>query len=116
MILTLIVLGLNDTSTPMVHFVSSLREREKRARRDSRGDEREGQGRKRKIIGSEETEEIKTFPIYPYLLQGKQALPNCKPISVGCPSQDCGIILHMYICTIKYGLTLHSVHHDLNDI
>ena len=32
---------------------------------------------------SEETEEIKTFPIYPYLLQGQQALPNCKPISVG---------------------------------
>ena len=28
------------------HFVSSAREREKRDRRDSRGDEREGQGRK----------------------------------------------------------------------
>ena len=32
---------------------------------------------------SEETEEIKTFPLYPYLLQGQQDLPNCKPISVG---------------------------------
>ena len=32
---------------------------------------------------SEEIEEIKTFPIYPYLLQGLQALPNCKPISIG---------------------------------
>ena len=32
---------------------------------------------------SEGTEEIKTFPLYPYLLQGQQALPNCKPISVG---------------------------------
>ena len=43
-------------------FVSSSREREKRGtcRRDSR-DEREGQGRKRKMIESEETEEIKTF-------------------------------------------------------
>ena len=30
---------------------------------------------------SEKTEEIKTFPLYPYLLQGQQALPNCKPIS-----------------------------------
>ena len=34
---------------------------------------------------SEETEEIKTFPLYPYLLQGWQALPTCKPISVGRP-------------------------------
>ena len=43
----LIVLGFNDTSTLEGHFVSSLREREKRDRRESRGDEREGQGRKR---------------------------------------------------------------------
>ena len=34
---------------------------------------------------SEEKEEIKTFTLYPYLLHGKQALPNCKPISVGGP-------------------------------
>ena len=34
---------------------------------------------------SEETQEIKTFLLYSYLLQGQQALPNCKPISVGCP-------------------------------
>ena len=33
----------------------------------------------------EGTEEITTFPLYPYLLQGQQALPNCKPISVGRP-------------------------------
>ena len=33
--------------------------------RDSRGDERERQGIKRKINESEETEEIKTFPLYP---------------------------------------------------
>ena len=38
----LIVLGFNDTSTLEGHFVSSPREREKRDRRDSRGDEREG--------------------------------------------------------------------------
>ena len=35
----LIVLGFNDTSTLMGHFVSSPREREKRDRRDSRRDE-----------------------------------------------------------------------------
>ena len=33
-------------STLVGHFVSSPREREKRDRRDNRGDEREGQGRK----------------------------------------------------------------------
>ena len=27
---------------------------------------------------SEGTEEIKTFPLYPYLLQEQQALPKCK--------------------------------------
>ena len=39
----LIELGFNDTSTLVGHFVSSPRERVKI---DSRGDEREGQGRK----------------------------------------------------------------------
>ena len=68
--LWLIVLGFNDTSTLEGHFVSSPREREKRDRRESRGDEREGQGRKRNRNESEETEEIKTFPLYPYPLQG----------------------------------------------
>ena len=52
----------------MGHFVTSLRERAKIDRRDRRGDEREGQGR-RKMNESEETEEIKTFPLYLYLLQ-----------------------------------------------
>ena len=66
----LIVLGFNDTSTLEGHFVSSPREREKRDSRENRGDEREGQGRKRNRNESEETEEIKTFPLYPYPLQG----------------------------------------------
>ena len=39
----------------------------------------------RKVNESEEMEEIKTFPLYPYLLQGYQALPNFRPISVGHP-------------------------------
>ena len=45
--MNLIVLGFNDTSTLVGHFVLSPREREKRDRRDSRGDERGGQGTKR---------------------------------------------------------------------
>ena len=68
--LWLIVLGFNDTSTLVGHFVLSPREREKRDRRDSRRGEREGQKRKRDKSESEETEEIKTFPLYIYLLQG----------------------------------------------
>ena len=44
----------------MGHFVSSPREREKRDRRDSRGDERKGQGR-RKMNESAETEETSKF-------------------------------------------------------
>ena len=39
-------------------------------RRDSSEDEREGQGKKRIRNESKETGEIKTFPLYPYLLQG----------------------------------------------
>ena len=61
-------LWFNDTLTFVGHFVLSPREREKKDRRDSRGDEREGQGRKRNRNESEETEEIKIFPLYPYLL------------------------------------------------
>ena len=39
----------------------------------------------RKMNNSEEIEEIQTFPLYTYLLQGQQALPNCKLISAGRP-------------------------------
>ena len=46
----LFVLGFNDTSTLMGHSVSFPREKEKRDRRDSRGDEREGLGKKEKQI------------------------------------------------------------------
>ena len=60
------MLGFNDMSTLVGHFVLSPREREKRISRD----EKEGQGRKSNKNESEENEEIKTFPLYPYLLQG----------------------------------------------
>ena len=56
--------GLNATSTLADHFVLPPRDREKRDRIDGRGDEREGQVRKRKRNESKETEEIKTFPLY----------------------------------------------------
>ena len=49
----------------MGHFVSSPRQREKNDRRDSKGDEREGQGRQRNQYESEETDEIKVFPPVP---------------------------------------------------
>ena len=42
----LIVLGFNDTSTLVGHFVSSPRERENRDRRDSRRDEKKREGKK----------------------------------------------------------------------
>ena len=64
------MLGFNDTQTLVGHFVSSPREREKRERGYSRGDLREGQGRKKNRNESKETEEIKTFPLYPNLPQG----------------------------------------------
>ena len=54
------MLGFNNTSINVGYFVSSPREREKRDRRNSRGDESEGQGRKRKM--NESAEEIKHFP------------------------------------------------------
>ena len=41
-----IVLGFKDTQNLVVHFMSSLRDGEKRDRKDSRGDEGEGQRRK----------------------------------------------------------------------
>ena len=64
------MLGFNDTSTFVGHFVSSPREREKRDRRDSRRDEKDREERGKLRNESEETEEIKTSLLYPYLLQG----------------------------------------------
>ena len=50
----------------MGHFVSSSREREKRVRRDSRGNEMKERDRgEGKMNDSEEIEEIKTFPPLP---------------------------------------------------
>ena len=62
-VITMIVLGFNDMSTLVGHFVLSPIEREKRDRRDSRRDEREGQGRKRNRNEREETDEINIPPL-----------------------------------------------------
>ena len=62
----------------MGHFVSSPRERQKTDRRDSRGDDGEGQGRKMKMNGSAETEEITIFP--------PQLLPAARTAGAPCPT------------------------------
>ena len=69
------MLGFNDTSTLDGHFVSSPRVWEKRVRRDSRGDEREGQGRKKKMNESEDTEEIKHAPSTPTCCKDSEPCP-----------------------------------------
>ena len=55
------MLGLT-TRQPLRVILFRLPEKGKRDRRDSSGDEREGQGRKRNMNEREEPEEIKTFP------------------------------------------------------
>ena len=69
-----IVLGFNDISTLVGHFVSSLREREKRDRRRI-VQEMKGRDRgERKMNESEETDEIKTPP--PTLTCCKDSRPS----------------------------------------
>ena len=50
------MLGFNDTLNLVGHFVSSLKEMEKKDRRYSRGDEREGQARRK--MNERRTEEM----------------------------------------------------------
>ena len=83
--LGLIELGFNDTSTLVGHFVSSPKEREKKDRRDSRGDEREGQGRKRNRNESEETEEIKTSPSTLTCYKDSRPCPAVSQYQLGAP-------------------------------
>ena len=60
------MMGFNDTSTLLGHFVLSPIAREKSESRGSRGDEREEQERQRNRNETEETEEIKNNPPWPY--------------------------------------------------
>ena len=57
-------------STLVGHFVLSLRKREKRDRNSTGEEMKERDRGERKMNESEGTEEIKTFPLYTYLLQG----------------------------------------------
>ena len=74
------MLGFNDTSTLVGHFVSSPREREKR---DSRGDEREGQGGKRNRNESQETEEIKHSPSTLTCYKDNRSCPTVSQCQLG---------------------------------
>ena len=66
---------------------------------------------------SEGTEEITTFPLYPYLLQGQQALPNCKPISAGLPrdkqSMKFTLLIKMKMPTIVGIFILHVINREI---
>ena len=80
-----IVLGFNDTSTLVGHFVSSPREREKRDRRDCRRDEREGQVRKTNKNESKETEEIKHSPSTLTCYKGNRPCPIVSQYQLDAP-------------------------------
>ena len=56
----------------------------------------------RKMNESDGTEEIKTFPLYPYLLQGQRVISNFKPISVGRPGDV------RYMTPLPHPTTPHS--------
>ena len=81
----LIVLGFNDKSTLVGHFVLSPRGREKRDRIDSRGDEREGQEKKKNRNESEETEEIKTVSSTLTCYKDSKPCPTVSQYQLGAP-------------------------------
>ena len=59
------------TGQPLWVILCCLPEKARKAiEKRSRGDKREGQGRKSNKNEREESEEIKTFPLYSYVLQG----------------------------------------------
>ena len=64
----LIVLGLT-THQPLWIILCCLLEKGRKEIKEIAEEMKEGQGRKRNRNESEETE-VKTFPLYPYLLQG----------------------------------------------
>ena len=68
------------TRQPLWVILCHLPEKGRKEIEDSREDERDGQRRKREMKESDGTEEITTVHLYPFLLQGQQAMPNCKSI------------------------------------
>ena len=79
------MLGFNDMSTLVGHFVSSPREREKRDRSDSRGDQRERHGRKRNRNEKEETEVIKDIPTTLTCYKDSKPCPAVGQYQLGAP-------------------------------
>ena len=73
------------TQQPLWVILCSLPEKRRREIEEIVEKMKEKDRGERKMNEREETEEIITFPLYLYLLQGQQALPKCKPISVGRP-------------------------------
>ena len=73
------------THQPLWVILCCLPEKERREIEEIVEEMKERDRGERKMNESEGTEEIKTFSLYPYLLQRQQALPNCKPISIGRP-------------------------------
>ena len=65
----------NDTSTLWVILCCLSEEGREEIVEEMK--ERDMKERGKELKWSEETEEIKTFPLDPYLLQGQQSLPNC---------------------------------------
>ena len=70
----------------MGHNVLSPREREKRDRSDSTGDEREGQGRQTNRNESEETEGIKAFPSTLTCYKDSRPCPNVSQYQLDAPA------------------------------
>ena len=68
-VIDLIELGINDTSTLVGHFCV-VSQRKGEDRQETVEEMKERDRGERKMNESEETEEIKTFPLYLYLLQG----------------------------------------------
>ena len=109
----LIVLGFNDTSTHEGHIVSSPREREKTDRRDSRGDEKDGLGRKREMKESEVTEEIKTFPSTLTCCKDSRPWPTVWQYQLGAPMTKATGHLHLTKpprANVQADLNLHWGH------
>ena len=80
--------GLRHVNHCVSFCVVSQRKGEKE-KRDSREDEREGQGRSRKMNESEETVEVKPFPLYPHLLNGSRPWPTANQYQLDAPvTQD----------------------------
>ena len=91
--------------------MSSPREREKRDRRESRGDEREGQGRKRNWNESEETEEIKTFPSTLTHYKDSRPCPTVSQYQLDAPVMKGPVLIPDFLCDLHRTSTPSVLQH-----